>query len=126
MESIEVQLHALDRSLAMLEVKTHEKWEALDRQQLLRERALQIAEAGMNRRLEGMNEFRKALEDSEKKYITRTEWDAGHSKLTDTVRDLDRAVDRRLRTLERTIWMATGAVGLIAFLMNIFVFNYRH
>jgi len=49
------------------------------------EEAVNKAEHEMNRRLNGMNEFREQLKDQENTYITRTEYNLHHQSMLDKV-----------------------------------------
>jgi len=57
--------------------------------------ALRIAASEMNRRLEGMNEFRAQINAAENKYMTRQEWDSAHRLLEAQVRALETRMDRK-------------------------------
>ena len=57
--------------------------------------AIDIASTEMNRRLEGMNEFRAQINSAESKYMTRQEWDSAHQLLGSQVRALETRLDRK-------------------------------
>ena len=83
----------------------------------------------MERRLEDMNNLRHQIEQAEAKFTTRAEWQAGHEAVYRTVAANDQRmagamsehstmIDVRFRTLERFIWMACGAVALLATILR--------
>jgi len=53
------------------------------------EHAITLAAEGLNARLATMNEFREAMKDREKLYITRPEYDDKHETLTERIRELE-------------------------------------
>jgi hypothetical protein len=91
---------------------------AHDREHDLLEKANVIAREEMNRRLDEMNNLRRQIEHVESKFITRDEWSKAHQFLIDQHDIYAKNVDARFRTSERLIWMASGAVALVAFLMH--------
>ena len=83
----------------------------------------------MERRLEDMNNLRHQIEQAEAKFTTRADWQAGHEAVYRTVATNDQrlvtamsehssTIDVRFRTLERFIWMACGAVALLATILR--------
>ena len=52
------------------------------------ERAVDVASQGMNKRLEGMNEFRQQLKDQTNTFLTRNEYETKHTLLADKISDL--------------------------------------
>lgn len=52
------------------------------------EKALEIARKNMEKRLDGMNEFRDALKDQAVTFMTREYYEARHKDLIDQVNDL--------------------------------------
>ena len=89
-----------------------------DREHELLEKANVIAREEMNRRLDEMNNLRRQIEQVEAKFITREEWGKGHESIIGTHESYAKLVDSRFRVVERLIWMASGAVTLIALLMH--------
>ena len=90
--------------------------------------AVSIASVEMNRRLEGMNEFRAQINASEMKYMTRQEWDSAHRMLEQQVRAIETRLDRRegettgirmTGSLLMTIIVAAAAfLGIVAWFMT--------
>ena len=139
---IEVLRHELDiartdskerfDAFAATHVRNHEKEHEAEQHAAL------LAMSNMDRRLEGMNEFRRQISDTEAKYATKNEL-ALHAASNETqlssVRDrlgacertqikdrgdsLDRiSAEARVRALERLVYMATGAVTVIMIILN--------
>ena len=90
--------------------------------------ALRIAASEMNRRLEGMNEFRAQINAAENKYMTRQVWDSAHRLLEAQVRTLETRMDRKegettgvrlTGSLIMTLIIATAAVfGIITWFIT--------
>jgi hypothetical protein len=85
--------------------------------------------AEMERRLQDMNNLRHQIEQAEARFTTRSEWQAGHEavyrtvaandqRMTEAMSEHSTMVDVRFRTLERFIWMACGAVALLATILR--------
>ena len=83
----------------------------------------------MDRRLADMNNMRHQIEQVEARFTTRSEWQAGHEAVIRTIAANDQrtaaslsehssSVDIRFRTLERFVWMACGAVALLATILR--------
>ena len=119
-------------SFSATHVRNHEKEHEAE------QHAAALATDNMNRRLEGMNEFRRQITDAETKYSTKVEMtahiDSNETQLTvikdrlgacertaiqDRGNTLDRkSADDRFRALERLVYMATGAVTVIMIILN--------
>jgi hypothetical protein len=124
----------LDRVASFRDIQALEKlltqhFEAHDREHELMDRANVIAREEMNRRLDEMNNLRRQIEQVEAKFFTRTEWEKAHAALVSVVQQNERSatlafteygktVDGRFRVTERWVWMASGAVALLALLMH--------
>ncbi len=78
------------------------------------ERATEIARIDMNTRLEGMNEFRRQIEQTSSQFRTKAEAYADQRRIE---LQFD-GVEVRMRALERTIYMAGGAVAIITLLLR--------
>lgn len=76
-----------DARLAALETHYNERYE---RQRI----AVDKAEAAMERRFQGVNEFRQALSDQTATYLRRDEYVAYHQTLVDKVDGMDSRLDR--------------------------------
>jgi hypothetical protein len=79
------------------------------------ERNLQRALDAMEKRLEGMNEFRSSLSDITSNAVSRDEYNTAHHAL-------DEKYDSRVRSLERMIYMATGGVLLAGMVVNLVLY----
>jgi len=79
------------------------------------ERNLERALTSMDKRLEGMNEFRASLSDITGRAVTRDEYNTAHHAL-------DEKYDSRVRALERMIYMATGGVLLAGMVVNLILY----
>ena len=56
------------------------------------EKGIEKTECALNKRLEGMNEFRSALKDQNNLFITRIEYDSKHESLVSRIELLQRLV----------------------------------
>lgn len=86
------------------------------------QRAIEKAEAAVERRLEGMNEFRASLADQARLLMPRLEADSRISALAEQIRNLESRIDRqegRGSGLNAGWGYLIGAVGLIAGLIGI-------
>jgi len=79
------------------------------------EKALERALAAMDKRLEGMNEFRATISDISSKTVSRAEWTTAHQALSDKT-------EERFRALERLVYMATGGVMLMGVVVNLIMY----
>lgn len=69
-----------------------------------------VAYASMEKRLEGMNEFRDTLRDQASKFITREEYEAKHRQLDD-----------KISTVQKIVWVGIGITLALQFLLRFFV-----
>ena len=117
------------RDIESLKELLQAHFQAHEREHELMDRANVIAREEMNRRLDEMNNLRRQIEQVEAKFFTRTEWEKAHAALVSVVQQNERsstlalteygkAVDGRFRVTERWVWMASGAVALLALLMH--------
>ena len=74
------------------------------------EKSTNLAKEDMERRLEGMNEFRTQLKDQTATFINRGEYDTKHQLLLDS-----------LNNLSKIIYMGLGGVLVLEFLFKFFV-----
>lgn len=82
----------------------HERIHAVEKDQVAK------AESSMNKRLEGMNEFRQALNDQAKSAVPREYYDTRHEDLRQRVAEGDRILESKLRELESTFLRKEEAV----------------
>jgi predicted nucleic acid-binding Zn-ribbon protein len=139
---IEVLRHELDvareeaknrfESFQSVHVRNHEKEHESE------QHAASLAMANMDRRLEGMNEFRQQINDTEARYSTKSDL-AAHAASNETqlsgikervgacertaIKDRGDSLDRvsaetRFRALERLVYMASGAITVIMIILQ--------
>lgn len=77
------------------------------------ERASDLALRNIDYRLEGMNEFRAQIKDTEGRYITRDEVRILTDKIGVETTGLREWADARFRALERLVYMGAGAAILV-------------
>ena len=65
-----------------MEERLEERWRGHRREHRMLAKFIKITAASQDIRLDGMNEFRKTVEDVVKTSVSRQEWEAGHSALT--------------------------------------------
>lgn len=75
------------------------------------EKALEVASAAINRRLEGMNEFRDALRDQTASLLPRAEYTAQQKALIDRMEAMECAQNERLGSINK--WLIGLLGGLI-------------
>lgn len=83
-ESIIGMKDYVDMQVKTIETQNQLKYQSLDK-------ALEIALASLNKRLEGMNEFRNTLKDQTNTFVTKTEYEASHQRVLDDVKILREA-----------------------------------
>ena len=81
------------------------------------ERALDIAHRGLEKRLEGMNEFRAQLRDQTATLLPRAEYELMHEKLCAEVRELrDFRIVVESKASQKAVTFATGLAVLASIL----------
>lgn len=88
------------------------------------QKAIEKAEASVDRRLEGMNEFRASLADQAGRLMPRAEADNRFSGINEQLKDISSRIDRqegRGSGLNAGWGYLVGAVGLLAGLIAIFM-----
>ncbi len=83
------------------------------REHIATERAIEKAEAAMNARLEGMNEFRKALAEQQSTGATRREVEQMRERLGEHVTVVE------FREVRRLVYMGLGMAVLLPILLGI-------
>jgi hypothetical protein len=86
------------------------RFKAIDRETRLREKAIEVARAEMNRRLDQMNEFREQLKDQERTYVTKVEFSPSYQQ-----------VEKRIASLERLVYIGFGAALIVNALLVYFM-----
>lgn len=87
------------------------------------ERATSIASVAMEKRLEGMNEFRDALKDQASKFVTRIELEACITKLQSDIRELMKYKDiaeGKASQLSVTISLVLAIIGIAISIIRVF------
>jgi hypothetical protein len=138
--ALRVELDAL-KALVDVRFNAHEREHAL-----MRDTAISSKE-NLEQRLHTLNEARAQIERAESKLLSKEEWQSGHKALWSKLGDLEnwserrftenstrvderftafgtqvsadeKAIESRFRGIERLIYIATGAVAVIAFLLR--------
>jgi hypothetical protein len=92
---------------------TFQRFKGIDREATLRDKALTVAHADMNRRLEGMNQFREELTRNTSLYITKEEYSTNHAALEARLDQVNLVIEQRLRALERLVYIGIGMAIII-------------
>ena len=108
------------------ELRLQQKFDSLDK-------AITKADAANEKRFEGVNEFRNTLQDQQRTFMTRTEYQAAHSSLetlltasvkslTDTILTQKERIDKldNLKQGGQNVWLLI--VGVIAIGMSVVSF----
>jgi hypothetical protein len=93
------------------------RFDALDREERLRNDSLELARSEMNRRLEGMNEFRAQMNRAEQTYLTRGEWTLANQAVEVKLTAATNSAEGRFRSLEKLVYIGVGlaiAISTIA------------
>jgi hypothetical protein len=88
--------------------------------------ALDLASTALDKRLEGMNEFRNTLRDQAGGFLTRSEYNFAHEKISTDVAELKtfRAVIESKAS--QTSMMITMAIALIGLLVSVVSLFFKH
>ncbi len=71
--------------------------------------AVNKAEQSMNKRLDGMNEFRQQLKDQGATFVTRDQFEELNKRIVEQFESRD----KRLSMVERFTWLLTGALVIL-------------
>lgn len=83
------------------------------------ERAVAVATATLEKRLEGMNEFRNALKDQSGQFVQRPELDVRMTKLTDDIAELKTFRDRlEGKASAQSVYIAYG-ISLLGLALSV-------
>ena len=72
--------------------------------------ALKKAEKEMERRLEGMNEFRAQLENQTREFITREQYELS-----------ERLINQKIDNLSRLVYIGVGMIIILEVVLNILI-----
>lgn len=90
--------------------------------------SVKVAYASMDKRLEGMNEFRKQINDQSGKFITREAFDAKHDAMEKEIKELQLSkanLEGKASQNSVNIALAVACVGILIGIVNIFVIFYK-
>jgi hypothetical protein len=85
---------------------------------------IEKSETALNKRLEGMNEFRDTLKDQAGQFLTRAEFDIAHKVLIDDMRECRDFMAKHQGKASQTALLYTAALamaGLVIGLIEAFV-----
>jgi len=105
----------IDKTLGLQIAAIEVKIAALDKATL-------VAKESMERRLEGMNEFRDALKDQNATFVTRTEYERSICdirELRDSKNKLEGKADQKAVNLATLLAAAALAIALIGLVMDL-------
>jgi hypothetical protein len=116
------------RAVIDVHLQSRERMREIDQQ------ALDLASADVNRRLEGMNNFRAQIKEAEAQFLSRPEFQGKFDILEQRLRTIEdtatalnnsslgqefsKGIDQRFRSIERLIWSASGGVAIIVFILQ--------
>jgi hypothetical protein len=98
--------------------------EYIDTRLSAQEKATEVAYVAMNRRLEGMNEFRETLRDQAARLATRTELEASLSTVNSELRQLREfrvALEAKASQQSVNVALAMSLVGLALGIIALFM-----
>ena len=82
-------------------------------------KALEVARADMDRRLEGMNKFREENVADKALLMTRAEWTAGHEGLMAKTDEKFLSMNSKLDTIQRFVWIGIGVTLAVSALIGV-------
>lgn len=80
--------------------------------------AVEMARNTMDKRLDGMNEFREALRDQASKMMTRSEYAVNHEKFRDELSSLTKAKERMEGKASQTSFYVTAGIAIFSLLLG--------
>ena len=100
---------ASDRGLAQVSAKIEFLERLMEEKINARDRALTVAMATMDTRLDGMNEFRDTLRDQSAQFVTRDEYQTGHAAVVRNaeVMRIDDQAETQISRSEVTVLIAS-------------------
>jgi ATP-dependent Zn protease len=101
----------------------------LDRRYTLRfdlsERAITVALDAMNRRLDGMNEFRNTLRDQSNSFVSRPEWETREHALEEQVKQLELERENAVGRSQQTLLLMGVFFTILQIGLGIFIWKRR-
>ena len=109
-------LLAVQTAIAAIEARSQEAYRA----------ELQDRES-LNKRLEGMNEFRAQMKDDAANFMRREEYDSRHESIVNDLGRMERAsrefaTREEMTALQRLIWLGLGGVVVLGSLIQVLLF----
>jgi hypothetical protein len=114
-EYVDAQIHSLERIAEMSRIN--------------QQTAIDKAERNMEKRLDGMNEFRNSLSDQSRMLMPRIESEKAHKELSDRVDTLASRLnsrDDRGRGMGEIWGYIVGALGVIALIASVVLARIAH
>ena len=93
-------------SLDLLAERIDAEWQLRETREAAAKEALSTATTALDKRLDGMNEFRATLRDQSSQFMSRQEYEGKHEALSNRITQLERSSER-----------STGAIGAVRFLV---------
>jgi hypothetical protein len=115
---INAEIVKLQRDLAAFQKLSAAHWKFDRYQQKRLDEIRNLEKSAINFRLEGMNEFRKQIQDTQDRYLPKAEYVRAHEAVEQNLITLRESTETRFRALERLVWMAGGAVTVIMVILN--------
>lgn len=79
------------------------------------EKATALAATAVEKRLEGMNEFRQQLNDQTSRLMTRAEYEGKHESIEKRITFLEKTA----ANFEGRLWAVGGSIGVISIIVSI-------
>lgn len=104
-----------------------EKFKAVEERFTIVDAALTLARTQLEKRLEGMNEFREALKESQDRNITKDEYGSQHQRLVDKLESECKRLEERIEQSAKGKYpwwvtiVASGFFVLLAILITHFI-----
>lgn len=77
------------------------------------EQAVKLAYQEMERRIDGMNHLRDEIHLTKSENVSRNEWSVAHTSMDNRLSMELKALDKRLSTSEKMLWMGLGALAIV-------------
>jgi hypothetical protein len=106
-----IKLAVLENTVAQHRMLTEERF-------LSRDKAVEMAVESMQKRLEGMNEFRQTLSDQATKFLPRTEYQSTTTATADRISTLSSRMDRAEGSDSKGSSAQSSLISIIALIIS--------
>jgi len=85
------------------------------------EKGISKAEEDLNKRLEGMNEFRESLKDAQSTFLTKTEYESKHRLLEEKLDANQQIIQMKLDSLQKIVYITVGTLAVLELMLRFLI-----